>query len=84
MTVELFPGVKLTPPVLLHQALEEVGDARAVLLVTMNADETVDVSMSCMSLRDLSFMQLKVQLFVADMVSNEPPEGTRTFIPVPP
>ena len=79
--IELFPGTKISPPVLLHQSLENMDDCKAVLVITMNKGDEVDIAMSCMSLANLSFMLVKMQMFVASMVNGDPHERGRIFGP---
>lgn len=81
MAVELFPGVKLSPSVLLNQSLENAADYKAALVISMDSDDVVDIVMSCTSLADLSFMLVKMQMFVTRMLDGDPDERGRIFEP---
>lgn len=79
--VELFPGTRLTPEVLLHQTMEDLSDCQAMVIIKMRKDDTVDVSMSCLSMANLAFMTLMLQLHTVKTVQSDPPEGARIFAP---
>lgn len=75
--VALFPGAPLTPKV--FQAMED-GDCDSIITVKMK-DGIVDVTMSRMSIADMAFMALKLQLHVEATVQGRPPEGTDIITP---
>jgi hypothetical protein len=77
--VELFPGTPLTPEVLVQ--MEDTTDCKAMVIVKMNADGIVDISMSRLSMADLAFMALKLQLHVNETIQGRPPDGTDVVTP---
>jgi hypothetical protein len=76
MTVELLPGAKLTPAVHLHQLLEGAATLKAVLVVTLDADDTMQVTWSNMPVAHLAMAAIAVDAKVRATVLNEvAPDG---------
>ncbi len=55
MTIELLPGVKLTPKLLLAKVLEDADELRSVVIIEEYEDRTTQVVWSRQELRDVAF-----------------------------
>ena len=77
--LRLMPGVKCSPTVMLHMALEDMSKTRGVVLLTMGTDDCVEVYTSCMSIADLAFATMKLQIHLTEIMKGETPEGTTVY-----
>lgn len=71
MSVELLPGAPLSPAVHLHRVLEDAADLRGVLVVTLDADEKMQVSWSNLPVASLAMASVAVQARVAAAIFGE-------------
>lgn len=81
MTVELFPGAALAPDVLLHQCLQDMEGVESAIVLKIDADGGVQISMSRMTLMTLAYAAMKLRLYADDVVSGRPPDGTDVIRP---
>lgn len=81
MTIELLPGTRLAPDVHLHMCLQNMQGVKGVIVVKIGEHGAVDISTSNITVSELAFASLNLQLYTADVVNGRPPEGTDLIKP---
>lgn len=81
MSVELLPGAQCTPEVLMHMCLQNMSDTTGVIVLKIDGHGAVDICMSRISLRDLAYASLQLQIHTVETVSGDLPDGTDLIVP---
>lgn len=81
MTVELLPGARLSPDVHLHMCLQNMEGVKGVIVLKIDEHGAVDISTSNITVTELAFASLNLQIHTAEVVSGRPPEGTDLIKP---
>lgn len=81
MTVELLPGAQCSPEVMLHLQLQDMAKVKGAILLTLNEHGAVEVLTSCVTLSNLAYASLMLQIYAAECAKGTPPDNAQYFPP---
>lgn len=78
MTIELLPGARLTPQVLLHQVLQNLEGVKGIIVLKVGETGAVDIVNSAITLHELAYAATQLQIHTNKVIGPDEnlPEGT--------